>query len=279
MGGGAGGGGGGGGAGGGGQAPGREREEALKEIDVPDKDNVGGPDSVVEDPNIKQFVNEPVKTDHPLIKDMGNMDLAFDDPRAQKAFENFQKNPGLATQGGMPVDDIHVITQWTGLGVGAGTMRPSDAPFQGLGSDALSKQMWGTTPSTAAGKQFAKRLGESLDSVPKYQGQSYRTIPFEKGSNRLAQFEPGKTFTTKGFMGTSHEHTRISTPPSAKQIKDMKSTDYMHITVQSKSGHMLDRVVQTGEKEVLHRPGTKFMTTSKSWNEKRQVWDVRIKEI
>ena len=251
---------------------------------IPDKDLVNGP-GTANDEYGKLSLLEKIDSDskyNGAAKILGdpNADMFSEEGAAKmaNAMNALADNPNLRTVDGMGVGDIWVIGKWTEMGQGGLMPGKKDSIFQNMTANGLSAQLWGTASITKAGKLYSERLSESLDHVPKYNGKSYRTITYNKGGDLPASFEVGKTFTTKAFMGTSYKHSRISTPDSAKQLKG-GTTGAIHVTVTSKSGHQLDYVSKTGEYEILNKPGTTFMTTSKTWSDARQVWDIKMKEI
>lgn len=210
--------------------------------------------------------------------------------RANQPFSSFPDDPvvnpgGTLTGTGVKAEmapKTDAIYAYTG-----GYVKGGDR-FAGLSAEDLNKALYDKKNFIAqhgqakykAALNFRTELNTELNTLRNYQGEVYRVIgnPTIGGQKLAETFQPGRPVHFNEFLSTSRTITPSYKPFSA--ASSGVEAGQIRFMIQSKSGKLVERVSSyEAEREVLFRSGTSFMIQSKTYNQARKVWDIRMTEI
>ena len=179
------------------------------------------------------------------------------------------------------------VVDWI-TGGGDEFINPKDyARIQSISAYEMNKALYGGKPMTLNKQFYAEKLKTSMEGIRDYKGTAVRFmkdrgqgVAGTGGLKIASQYTVGKVTTVDAFSAAT-QGRKLSV--SFKQSKDLNpwiDTTGVKLTIKSKHGKALGKRLSVGDtNEILFKPGTKFLTTSKKYYKSSQTWRITVQEV
>ena len=206
-------------------------------------------------------------------------DYAEHEAKGYNQFEEYSQEGAFVES--LTEAQTDAITAYQGFQVANGER------FKGLNAEKVNKALydkehWNSLTSVEKSQVLAYKdeLIRNLDLVKKYKGDTYRVLDNPVGSiadpGLHSKYEVGKINVHSEFLSTSRTHNAAFNYDLAHDVQ-------MRIRITGKNGRSVELNERAkgfmGEREVLFKPNTVTITTSKKWNIDRHNWDIEITEM